>query len=543
MKRFSTLLSGSWLLVLLAACSGPPERDPQTIFRYNESAGIGSLDPAFARNQAHIWAVHQLFNGLVQMDDKLRVKPAIAQRWEVRDSGHTYRFYLRDDVYFHADPCFDSLAQRQVTAPDFVYSFDRLTSEALAAPGAWVFKNVAGYRAVNDTILDIRLKQPFSPFLGLLTMKYCSVVPREAIEKYGSDFRRHPVGTGPFRFKRWVENELLVFRRNERYFERDVKGNRLPYLEAVAISFVPDKQSAFLGFLKGELDLLSGLDGSYKDELLTHDGRLRKRYQDRFLVYRQPYLNTEYLGFLVDSNARATEGSPVLNRKIRQAINYCFDRERMIRYLRNGIGTPAHAGMIPAGLPAYDTSRIQGYHYDPQKARRLLREAGYPGGKGLSPIKLVTNSSYRDLCEYIQAEAQKVGIPLEVEVTPPSTLRQGKATGKLPLFRASWIADYPDAENYLSLFYSQNFAPEGPNYTHFSDPTYDSLYRRARGTLNDSLRRRLYQRMDQRVIEQAPVVPLYYDQVLRFYPKHVHDLGGNALNLLTLKRVWKSDAG
>ena len=543
MKRFSTLLSGSWLLVLLAACSGPPERDPQTIFRYNESAGIGSLDPAFARNQAHIWAVHQLFNGLVQMDDQLRVKPAIAQRWEVRDSGHTYRFYLRDDVYFHADPCFDSLAQRQVTAPDFVYSFDRLTSEALAAPGAWVFKNVAGYRAVNDTILDIRLKQPFSPFLGLLTMKYCSVVPREAIEKYGSDFRRHPVGTGPFRFKRWVENELLVFRRNERYFERDVKGNRLPYLEAVAISFVPDKQSAFLGFLKGELDLLSGLDGSYKDELLTHDGRLRKRYQDRFLVYRQPYLNTEYLGFLVDSNARATEGSPVLNRKIRQAINYCFDRERMIRYLRNGIGTPAHGGMIPAGLPAYDTSRIQGYHYDPQKARRLLREAGYPGGKGLSPIKLVTNSSYRDLCEYIQAEAQKVGIPLEVEVTPPSTLRQGKATAKLPLFRASWIADYPDAENYLSLFYSQNFAPEGPNYTHFSDPTYDSLYRRARGTLNDSLRRRLYQRMDQRVIEQAPVVPLYYDQVLRFYPKHVHDLGGNALNLLTLKRVWKSDAG
>jgi len=543
MKRFSTLLSGSWLLVLLAACSGPPERDPQTIFRYNESAGIGSLDPAFARNQAHIWAVHQLFNGLVQMDDQLRVKPAIAQRWEVRDSGHTYRFYLRDDVYFHADPCFDSLAQRQVTAPDFVYSFDRLTSEALAAPGAWVFKNVAGYRAVNDTILDIRLKQPFSPFLGLLTMKYCSVVPREAIEKYGSDFRRHPVGTGPFRFKRWVENELLVFRRNERYFERDVKGNRLPYLEAVAISFVPDKQSAFLGFLKGELDLLSGLDGSYKDELLTHDGRLRKRYQDRFLVYRQPYLNTEYLGFLVDSNARAAEGSPVLNRKIRQAINYCFDRERMIRYLRNGIGTPAHGGMIPAGLPAYDTSRIQGYHYDPQKARRLLREAGYPGGKGLSPIKLVTNSSYRDLCEYIQAEAQKVGIPLEVEVTPPSTLRQGKATAKLPLFRASWIADYPDAENYLSLFYSQNFAPEGPNYTHFSDPTYDSLYRRARGTLNDSLRRRLYQRMDQRVIEQAPVVPLYYDQVLRFYPKHVHDLGGNALNLLTLKRVWKSDAG
>jgi peptide/nickel transport system substrate-binding protein len=368
-------------------------------------------------------------------------------------------------------------------------------------------------------------------------------VPQEAVTHYGSAFRRHPVGTGPFQFKRWVENELLVFRRNERYFERDVKGNRLPYLEAVAISFVPDKQSAFLRFLKGEIDLISGLDGSYKDELLTHDGRLRQRYRDRFLLYRQPYLNTEYLGFLVDSNASVAAGSPVLNRKVRQAINYAFDRERMIRYLRNGIGTPAQGGMIPAGLPAYDTNRIQGYHHDPARARRLLREAGYPEGKGLPPIKLVTNSNYRDLCEYIQAQAQKVGIPLEVEVTPPSTLRQGKATAKLPMFRASWIADYPDAENYLSLFFSQNFAPEGPNYTHFADPHYDSLYQQARATLDDSLRLRLYQRMDQRIIEQAPVVPLYYDQVLRFYPKHVHDLGGNALNLLNLKRVWKSDAG
>jgi peptide/nickel transport system substrate-binding protein len=543
MKRLLTISLGGLLLALLTTCDGPPERDPQTIFRYNEAAGIGSLDPAFARNQANIWAVQQLFNGLVQMDPNLRVQPAIAKRWTIQDSGLTYRFFLRRDVYFHADPCFDSLAQRRVSAADFVYSFQRLTSAALAAPGAWVFANVARYEAQNDSTLEIRLKTPFPPFLGLLTMNYCSVVPQEAVTHYGSAFRRHPVGTGPFQFKRWVENELLVFRRNERYFERDVKGNRLPYLEAVAISFVPDKQSAFLRFLKGEIDLISGLDGSYKDELLTHDGRLRKRYRDRFLLYRQPYLNTEYLGFLVDSNASAAAGSPVLNRKVRQAINYAFDRERMIRYLRNGIGTPAQGGMIPAGLPAYDTNRIQGYHHDPARARRLLREAGYPEGKGLPPIKLVTNSNYRDLCEYIQAQAQKVGIPLEVEVTPPSTLRQGKATAKLPMFRASWIADYPDAENYLSLFFSQNFAPEGPNYTHFADPHYDSLYQQARATLDDSLRLRLYQRMDQRIIEQAPVVPLYYDQVLRFYPKHVHDLGGNALNLLNLKRVWKSDAG
>ncbi len=524
----------------MSACEQAPQRDPKVIFRYNEAAGISSLDPAFARNQANIWGVNQLYEGLVQMDNELKVQPAIARRWEILDSGYTYRFHLRNDVKFHQAECFENEGERRVTADDFVYSFERLRSAELAAPGSWVFKNVNSIRALNDSLLEIRLQQPFAPFLGILSMKYCSVIPREAVEYYGKEFRSHPVGTGPFYLKLWLENEKLVLRRNEEYYEKDGDGKPLPYLEAVAVSFIPDKQSAFLEFIKGKIDLISGIDASYKDELLTFEGELQARYQDRFELYRQPYLNTEYLAFLVDSSAAVMNNSPLLNPLIRQAINYGFDRRKMMTYLRNNIGTPAESGMIPKGLPAYRDQADYGYSYQPEKARQLLAEAGYPNGKGLPEIRLQTNASYLDLCEYMQAELGRIGFNIQVEVTPPSTLRQAVATSKVPFFRASWIADYPDAENYLSLFYEANFTPNGPNYTHFSNARFDSLYDLSGKVDSEEKRLSLYRAMDSLVMQAAPVVPLYYDQVLRFYPRSIEGLEGNAMNMLSLKRVRKN---
>lgn len=523
-------------LGFFVACKQMPKRDDTAVFRYNESAGISSLDPAFARSQSNIWVVNQIFSGLVQMDNQLRIQPAIARSWEILDSGKTYLFKLRQDIYFHQNACFGADSSRVVTASDFVYSFQRLISSDLASPGAWVFKKVAAFKALNDSVLEIRLSRAFSPFLGILSMKYCAVVPPEAIDFYGNEFSRNPVGTGPFQFKLWLENEKLILRRNPSYFEKDEAGQPLPYLEAIAISFVPDKQSAFLEFLKGKNDLISGLDLSYKDELLSPEGNLNPKYAQNFKLYRQAYLNTEYLAFYVDSAQGRGAWQDV---RIRQAINYGFDRVKMMRYLRNNIGEPALKGFIPKGLPSYDSLADYGYSYQPEKARQLLIDAGFPQGKGLEEISLQTNASYLDLCEYLQSELAKIGIRIKVEVSPPSTLRQAMATGKVDFFRASWIADYPDAENYLSLFYSANAAPNGPNYSHFSSSYFDSLYVLSSAAVNDSIRESLYHQMDSLVISEAPIVPLFYDQVLRFYPKNIEGLEGNALNLLDLKKVRK----
>ena len=521
---------------LIVACGTGNRNADKQIFRYNESAGIASLDPAFAKDQAMIWASQQLFNGLIQLDTALAVQPAIAKRWEISDDGLTYTFILRRDVYFHRNACFPE-GTRRVVASDFVYSFGRIVDEKVASPGRWIFDNVQNidgkyaFSAPDDTTFVVTLKQPFAPFLGMLGMPYCSVVPHEAVEHYGADFRQNPVGTGPFRFQKWKENVKLVLQRNPRYFERDAQGNRLPYLDAVAVTFIIDRQTVFLEFVKGNLDFMNSLDASYKDELLTRTGQLREKYADRIDMASQPYLNTEYLGFLMDKNS-----SVLKDKRVRQAINYAFDRRKMMKYLRNNVGMPGCYGFIPAGLPGFDTTAA-GYEYDLPKAKRLLSAAGYPNGKGLPVLTLSTTATYLDLCKYVQQQLGLAGIQIKIDVNPPGALREQIAQSKVQWFRGSWIADYPDAENYLSLFYSRNFCPQGPNYTHFSSAEFDRLYLQSKAETNDSVRAELYKRMNAILIDEAPVVVLYYDQILHFTHKHVKGLRSNAMNALDLRRV------
>lgn len=547
MKKASLLLIVLSLLLLTACSRRFGDTDGMTVFRYNEPGNITSLDPAYARNQANIWATSQLYNGLVELDDNLEVMPAIADRWHISGDGLTYTFFLRTGIRFHDNPCFDESRGREVVSADFVFSLNRLVDPVLNSPGAWVMNQVArkdngrlDVAAPNDSMLVIRLSEPFPPFLGLLGMVYCSVIPREAIAAYGAEYRRNPVGTGPFAFAYWKEGVKLVLRRNDHYFEYE-QGHQLPYLDAVSIGFVVDRQTAFLEFIKGNLDFLSGVDASYKDELLTPDGQLQQKYENRFRLITMPFLNTEYLGILVNEQ-NLPAGWQLLERKVRQAINHGFDRKRMLAFLRNNIGTPAHAGFVPAGMPGFSDNH-GGYGYNPDLARSLLADAGFPGGEGLPVFTLQTNQAYQDIAQFLQHELAKIGLRVAIDVMPPATLREAMAKGEARFFRASWIADYPDAENYLALFYSQNQSPAGPNYTHFSHEAFDRLYEASLSVTNDSIRHGLYHQMNDIIIEEAPVVFLFYDQSVRFIPRYVAGMTNNPINHLDLRRVRIETAG
>ena len=304
LKAHSSKLMALILLPLLFSCGKNKSFDENLkIFKYNESAGILTLDPIYAKDLPHIWACNQIFNGLVAFDDDMNVVPAIAKSWNISDDGMTYTFILRDDVWFHEDTCFavkttrlqdykttseekllvDSLScclvdlkkTRKVVAQDFVYSFNRVLDRKLNSSGSWIFANVYAFNAINDTVLEIKLTQPFPAFLGILSMTYASVVPHEAVEYYGTEYGRHPVGTGPFKYQYWKEGVKLVFRKNPNYFEveettrlQDYKTTsdfesatqRLPYLDAISISFIVDKQVAFMEFIKGKFHLMSGVD-------------------------------------------------------------------------------------------------------------------------------------------------------------------------------------------------------------------------------------------------------------------------------------------
>ena len=550
-KLFGLLVSA----LALAAChdAARSAADERRVFRYNQPEALSSLDPAFARNQANSWAVSQLFNGLMELDSTLLPVPALARRYRISPDGRTYNFVLRPGVRFHDSDVFASGKGRKVTAADFVYSFKRILDPATASSGGWIFRGKVlekpdgsisdtAFVAANDSTLRIHLKEPFIPFLGILTMPYAYVVPHEAVEKYGKDFREHPVGTGPFRFKLWDEGNILLYERNPNYWRTDQQGRKLPYLDAVAVSFLPDRKTEFLTFMQGKLDFLSGIRAGSRDLIMHPDGTIREDFQGKFTVQKAPYLNTEYLGIQLDSTnligEQAIQGRALRDKRVRQALNYALNKPEMLTYLLNRVGHAGTSGFVPTALPSFSEKEVPGYTYQPQKARQLLRAAGYGPQRPLK-LRLSTVLERKEIGEYMQKQWADVGVQVQIDINQSAAQQDLVDNGRVAFFAKSWLGDYPDAENYLALFYSPNFSPAGPNKTHFKNAAYDKLYDEARRTQDVAKRTALYQAMDRIVVEESPVISLYYDEVVRLTQNNVRGLTPNPMNQLLLERVRK----
>ncbi len=522
------------LLITLYGCK-QKDTNKKSVFYYNESTGIATLDPAFAKNQSIMWAVHQLYNTLVEIDSNLNIVPSIAKKWEISADRKTYIFHLRDSIFFHDNPLFANGKGRKLIASDVVYSLKRIQDKTVASSGAWIFNNriaIDGFKVINDSTFQLVLINSFQPILGILSMQYCSIVPHEIVDYYGKDFRNHPCGSGPFKFVSWDEGEAMIMHKNEQYWERDSNGKSLPYLDAVKISFYDSKATEFLQFRQGRLSFINDIDPSFKDEILSKKGVLRTEWNNKILLKKHPYLNTEYFGIMVDETNPLVKNSPTKIKAIRQAINYAINRQQLMMYMRNSIGTPAEAGFVPGGLPSKNMENVKGYHYNPEKARQLLSDAGYSSDK-YEPIKLLTIAIYSDIASFVAKQLEEVGIKVQVEVIQKSLLLEQTAKSQALFFRGSWIADYPDAENYMAMFYSKNPAP--PNYTRYKNPAFDLLYEKALQETNDSLRFDLYRKMDQLVIDDAPVVPIWYDMAIHLIQTNITGFAPNALNLLELR--------
>ena len=485
-----------------------------------------------------MWAAHQLYNTLVEMDSNLNIVPSLAKRWTISEDRLTYTFYLHNDIFFQDNAIFPNGKGRRMVANDVAYSFNRIINPATASSGAWIFNGHMaenGFSAVNDSIFQLKLTKPFQPMLEILSMQYCSIVPHEAVEQFGKDFRRNPCGTGPFSLDYWSEGQAMVLKKNEHYWEKDSLGKQLPYLDAVKLTFYDNKATEFIQFRQGLVSFINDIDPSFKDEVLTKKGELRTEWKDKIVLHKHPYLNIEYFGILVDPKNLLVENSPLKIKAIRQAINYAINKDQLMMYLRNSIGKVADAGFVPEGLPSHNTDSVKGYTYDPDKARKLLEDAGFGNKKAFPAIKLLTISTYADFADFAAKQLENIGMHVQVEVIQKGLLLEQTAKSQVLFFRGSWIADYPDAENYMAVFYSKNPAP--PNYTRYANPAFDVLYEQSLNETNDSIRYALYRKMDQMVIDDAPIVPLFYDEVIHLVQPWVKNFNANALNLLELRRV------
>jgi peptide/nickel transport system substrate-binding protein len=514
------------ILFIFFGCAEKSKKSDLKVYRYNEAVNVSSLDPAFAKSQNNMWAVNQIFDGLVAMDDSLNIIPRVAKSWTFSEDRKQINFLLNQEFYFHDDPCFENGSGRKLKAQDIVYSFHRIIDRNINSPGSWIFDGVIAeqepFVALSDSVFQLNLQKAFLPILGILSMQYCGIVPEEAVDYYGNNFRANPVGTGPFKFKRWIENQGLYLLKNENYPQET--GN----LEGVKISFIADKKIAFYALLNDKLDFFSGVESSFSSEILENDGSLKEDKEEQINLVSAPFLNMEYIGI----NMELAKNSILGSKKFRQALNYAIDRETMISLLKSNIPAPATSGFVPRGLPSFNEKEVLGYTYNTSKATELLKSSNYDGNE---IITLYTNNDYADIITYVAKSWEKIGVKVRIELQETSVLRQGMRNSAVPLFRASWIADYPDAESFLCMFYGEN--PPPPNYTRFNNSAFDDLYNQALSENDTEKRYELYWQMDELIVEEAPVIFLYYDKTAIFTSKRVKNYRANALNMLDCRNI------
>jgi peptide/nickel transport system substrate-binding protein/oligopeptide transport system substrate-binding protein len=447
-----------------------------------------TLDPALITDVQGGGISAKLFNGLVRFNENLDLIPDIAHSWKLSDDHVTYTFRLRRDVRFSNG--------RKITAQDFKYSFERVLDPKTKAPLTWVLDriegandfiagkagSVSGIRIINDHTLALKLQKPFGPFLSLLAMTTSYVLPREEVERLGQDFGTHPVGSGPYLLTEWKHGQFIMLTAREDYFEGRPKLNGIDY------RIIPEDLTAVMEFETGHLDVLQIPSSEYKR--YTTDPVWRDQ------VYGRPGLNSYYLGL------NCTR-PPFDDIRVRHAVNMAVDRKHILNTVFEKRGALA-SGPIPPGLWKSKVllQNKEGYDFDPDKARKLIREAGAEG-KTIK-IYITADPEVLDIIEIIQSYLAQVGLRAEIVQLDWSAFKQAVNEGEADAFWLSWWADYPDPENFLfPLFHSASIGSSG-NRTRCLDPELDRLIDTAQQTIDERLRYRLYRQAEDRIIKNAP---------------------------------------
>lgn len=563
MKR-SIIKIFSVFVILLAlqsiSCKKAEISNPK-LFRLNFPLGLETLEPVMSNSPQTIWVLMNVMEGLVSYNKSNEIVPQIAKSWTISDDGLKYTFTINTKVKFHNDPCFPNSAGRNITANDFKYSLERVNDPTTKTRGLWVFRDkikganefyeykakksdkavngISGITVPNDSTLVLELTDAFAPFLSLLTMTYGFVYPKEAVDFYGSSFSSHPVGTGPFMFKEWMHDKHLSLVRNNNYYESDSTGNKLPYLNDVEITFTKSQETEFLDFLNGKYDYHEP-SSEITDAITDEDGKMIDAEKKDYKLVKQPWLNTVYLIMVQNANLPAGKTSPfVNNKKLRQAINFAIDKERIVKFVLKNRGHAAYNGPLPVGMPGFD-STVKGYTYNLPKAKELLKEAGYPNGKGLVLTLYISNDELqKNIAIAIQEQLKEIGIEIKLEQTLQSSLNTQQQQGELAFTRGNWGADYFDPENFMSLFYSKNIIPFGPNKTGYSNPEIDKMYEKSIRITDFEARKKIYNEMERIVIEDAAWIYLYYNQKIYLLQKGVNGFFLDGLNNLILKYTKK----
>jgi peptide/nickel transport system substrate-binding protein/oligopeptide transport system substrate-binding protein len=456
------------------------------------NADVTTLDPAYIVDVSGGEVAAKIFNGLVRFDSNMKICPDLAERYEVSEDGLKYTFYLRRGVRFSTG--------REMKSQDVKYSFERILNPATRSPRTWVLdrikgssdyieghtKDVKGIKILGDYVVELELISPFSPFIGFLAMPATYIVPKEEVEKYGEEFSGHVIGTGPFKLRRWRRGEEIVLERNELYF------GEAPHVSNIVYRIIPEDFTAIAEFENGRIDIM-GVPHSEFDRFTTSP-----RWKGYIL--EQVGLNVYYLGL----NCQKEPFNKLL---VRQAINYAIQKKAFLESVVKGRAVVSH-GPIPPSLPGYN-AELSPYPFDPDRARSLLKEAGYPAGVDIRIYQRKSEEA-RNILVLMQEQLKEVGFRAKIVQLEWSSFKEAINKGEPDAFYLAWIADYPDSENFLApLFHSANWGPGG-NRARYRNSEVDRLIELAQETIDPSKRIELYHRIERIIHHDSPWVFLWH---------------------------------
>ena len=504
------------------------DRDPGaagTVYRRPLGHDPKTLDPARVSDIYSLSVSQQIFDGLVQYDSALTIVPALAEFWRASRDGAVWTFNLRHGVKFHHG--------REVNADDVVYSFARILDPKTRSGAAELFLNIKGARefregrtksvsglvALDRRTVQVTLDDHVAPFVAIAAVGHAKIVPRDLVESQGEAFGAQPVGTGPFRFVRWDRGREIVLEANAEYFDG------APRLTRLLFRIFPGEQRDAMQeeFQKGNLEDAPVPARVDRRALATSGG---------YIYVKRPMISARFYGF----NTRA---KPLNDRRVRQAIVQAIDRETIVEGVYLGQVTYAR-GVLPPGMLGFNPG-LTGYPYDPARARQLLAQAGYPGGRGLPPLTIWSGARQADIVRehaLIKKWLAAVGITADFQYnTDWQAFSKMLDDGKLPIFLYAWYADVPDPDNFLTkLFHSKS--PR--NFFGYANPVVDELLTGARSAGDIQRRVELYRRAEQLILDDAPIVPVFHRAYERLFQSYVRSVEVNGLGdpYIPLRKIW-----
>jgi ABC-type transport system substrate-binding protein len=482
-----------------------------------------SLDPAQLQESEGIQVGKQIYDGLMDNDpETMEITPAMADSYEVSDDATVFTFKLKKGVKFQNG--------RECKAEDFVYSWNRVCDPATASEVAYHMSPIKGFdefqagtatslegvKALDDYTLEVTLNYPYADFIYHTAHPVFSPVPKEAVEEFGSEnFSDHPVGTGPFMFKEWAHEQQITLDKFDDYY-----GEKA-HLDSVVFKIYMDEETAYQDFQAGTLDDCQIPLGQF-DAALAEFG-------DRALF--NPMLAVYYYGFNMNTAPWKD------NLALRQALNYAVDRQTLCDVVMQGQRNPA-TGLIPKGCPGFEPDAME-YNYNPEEAAKLLTEAGYPNGQGLPQLTLGYNTGvgHDTIAQFVQGNMADVGVNFTIEGYEWGTYLDLIQAEQITFFRLGWSVDYPIADNFLyPLFYSENVGID--NMTQYKNPDVDELLLSARSTPDEDARLALYREAEQKILADAPEIPLMFYKTSRVIGDNIGGYIRTAADDTPLQRVY-----